>query len=241
MYWLEPDDRTLEGKDMTRRTSATIAGSAYLLYIAIGVTQMVMGKATQATSIPARLALIAEHAASERIDILLTLLTGFIAIALAVSLYGITRDEDNEIAVFGLACRVGEGVVGGFPVTGLGLLWLATLSTASNPLDSASASALAVFLIQLGAWKFAITATLFAVGSTAFCWLLLRGRMIPRLLAWLGVVASVILVIALPLRLVGALDGAIVQLVWLPMAAFEIPVGIWLIVKGVAPPLRERQ
>ena len=220
---------------MTRRTSATIAGSAYLLYIAIGITQMVMGRATQANSIPARLALIAEHAASERLDILLTFLTGFIAIALAVSLYGITRDEDDEIAVFGLACRVGEGVVGGFPLTSLGLLWLATVPAGANAPDSASAHTLAAFLIQLGGWKFVISATLFAVGSTAFCWLLLRGRMIPRPLAWLGVIASVLLVIALPLRLVGVLDSTLAQIIWLPMAAFEIPVGVWLIVKGVAP------
>ena len=33
-----------------------------------------------------------------------------------------------------------------------------------------------------------------AIG-TAFCWLLLRGRMIPSPLAWLGVIASVLLML----------------------------------------------
>src|SRR5712691_3715900 len=42
--------------------------------------------------------------------------------------------------------------------------------------------------------------TFFAVGSTLFCWLLLRGRMIPAALAWLGVLASVLLVVILPLQ-----------------------------------------
>jgi len=37
----------------------------------------------------------------------------------------------------------------------------------------------------------------FAVGSTLFSWLLLRGRMIPVTLASLGVVASVMLVVLL--------------------------------------------
>ena len=59
--------------------------------------------------------------------------------------------------------------------------------------------------------------------------------MIPRSLAWRGVIASVLLVIALPLRLVGVVDSTVAQIIWLPMAAFEIPVGVWLIVKGVAP------
>jgi hypothetical protein len=31
---------------------------------------------------------------------------------LAVTLYGITRDEDHELAMLGLVCRVAEGVLG---------------------------------------------------------------------------------------------------------------------------------
>src|SRR6185503_9119401 len=41
----------------------------------------------------------------------------------------------------------------------------------------------------------------FAVGSTLFSWLLLRGRMIPIPLAWLGVLASAFLVILITLQL----------------------------------------
>ena len=48
----------------------------------------------------------------------------------------------------------------------------------------------------------------FAVGSTLFCWLFLRGRLIPAALAWLGVFASVLLVVALPLQYAGLLGGA---------------------------------
>ena len=75
-----------------------------------------------------------------------------------------------------------------------------------------------------------------AVGSTIFSWLLLRGRMIPISLAWLGVVASVLLVVLLPLRLAGVLSGLVTQLMWIPMAAFEIPLGLWLLIKGIASP-----
>ena len=54
-------------------------------------------------------------------------------------------------------------------------------------------------------------------------------------LAWLGVFASVLLVVALPLQLAGFLRGAVTQLVWIPMAVFEIPLGVWPLGKGVAP------
>jgi hypothetical protein len=72
------------------------------------------------------------------------------------------------------------------------------------------------------------------VGSTAFAYLLLRGRMIPVALASLGVVASVLLVIALPLRLAGWLHEPIASLVWLPMLVFEVPLALWLLARGVA-------
>jgi hypothetical protein len=81
-----------------------------------------------------------------------------------------------------------------------------------------------------------MAASFFAMGSTLFSWLLLRGRMIPVPLAWLGVVASVLLVAGLPLQIAGTVSGPITQLMWLPMAAFEIPLGVWLLVKGVRSP-----
>jgi hypothetical protein len=135
-----------------------------------------------------------------------------------------------------LTCRVGEGVIGGiFIPTTLGLLALATDAGANAP-DTAAAHALGSFLLTACAWNPIIAATFFAVGSTLFSWLLLRGRMIPVALAWLGVLASVVMVVGLPLQLVGVLPDSVTWLMWIPMAAFEIPLGLWLLIKGVAMP-----
>lgn len=79
----------------------------------------------------------------------------------------------------------------------------------------------------------------FALGSLLFCLLLLRGRVIPVGLAWLGVIASALLVVILPLQLAGLLGGSmswgasITWLVWLPMLGFEVPLALWFMVKGV--------
>lgn len=78
------------------------------------------------------------------------------------------------------------------------------------------------------------SAIFFAVGSLIFSWLLLRGRMIPVALAWLGVLASVLWVVGLPLQLIGVLPDSVTWFIYLPMAAFEIPFALWLIIKGVA-------
>jgi hypothetical protein len=64
--------------------------------------------------------------------------------------------------------------------------------------------------------------------------------MVPVPLAWLGVIASILLVVILPLQLAGILRGPITEAVWLPMLAFEVPLGLWLIVKGVAMPPRRQ-
>jgi hypothetical protein len=176
---------------------------------------------------------MAEHSTDVGLVVLLLLLQAFSALVLAVTLHAITRDQDPDLALLGLVCRVTEGVIGGLSVPSvLALFWLATVTGAKAPEPSA-AQALGAYLLQGSA---ALPATFFAVGSTFFAYLFLRGRMIPVLLAWLGVVASALLVVALPLQLAGFLHGMITQLVWLPMAAFEIPLAFWLLVKGVAAP-----
>lgn len=82
----------------------------------------------------------------------------------------------------------------------------------------------------------------FAVGSLLFCLLFLRGRVIPTGLAWLGVIASVLLVVILPLQLAGLFGGAmswsasVTWLVWLPMLVFELALSLWLLIRGVAGP-----
>ena len=134
-----------------------------------------------------------------------------------------------------MLCRVAEAIIGALSVPGtLALLWLATVSGDGAP-DVAATHTLAAYLMR-GDMPF--TATFFAVGSTLFAWLLLRGRMIPVLLGWIGVFASVLLVICLPLQLVGFLHGPLIQWMWLPMFFFEVPLALWFLIRGVAPPWR---
>ena len=224
-------NRTVE---TSRQFYARLAGFTFLFYIAAGITSVVLfNRGTSAVGTAAILARVAEHASDVRVTILLELLECFSALVLAVALYGITRDEDHELAMLALACRVGEGVLGaiGIPNT-LGLLWLATAGAGAGAPDVATANALGTFSL-MPAQSAMIGAPFFAVGSTIFSYLLLRGRMVPVPLAWLGVLASVLLVVALPLQLAGFLKGT--WYVWMPMLVFEVALALWLLIKGVAP------
>ncbi len=222
---------------MTRRTNARIAGFTYLLYIATAFPAMVLfERAARADGIAARVAAIAAHASDARLVVLLLVLDCVVALVLAVGLYGITRDQDHDLALLAFSCRVGEGVVAAIPALAtLGLLWLATAEAGKAAPDAPSAQALAGFLLKVRVWGTNISATFFAVGSTLFSWLLLRARAVPVPLAWLGVVASVPLVLVFPAQLIGFLDGQIGLFIAIPMLVFEVVLGLWLLFKGVAP------
>lgn len=216
---------------MTHTANAKVAGVAFLVYIAAGIALMLLyGRATEGEAVAAQLAAIVQHGFEMRITVLLNVITSLSALVLAVSLFAITRETDADVAMLGLTCRVAEGVVGFGAASTRGLLWLASGAQAGMPGDAAP-QLLGAYLLKSGAWSG--SAMFFAVGSLAFCWLMLRGRIVPVALAWLGVLASLLLVVCLPLQLAGFLSGPIAAYMWLPMLAFEVPLALWLIVKGV--------
>jgi hypothetical protein len=220
---------------MTRRTNGRLAGAAFLLYIAFGISSMVvMGRASGGADPLARIANIAGHPGLVHLNAVLVLLEAVCAIVLAVTLWALTREQDAEVAMLGLVFRTAEGVMGGLSVQrSLNLLWLAGVRSTNAPSGDVARS-LAAFVFQ-GASSDA-SSILFALGSSCFSWLLLRGRMVPAWLAGLGVFASLLLVAVLPLDLAGVVHGSYVQAVWIPMAVFEVVLAAWLLAKGAAAP-----
>ena len=223
------ESRTAE---TSRQFYARLAGFTILFYMVVGMASVLLyQRATDAEGNTAILARIAEHATELRVAMLLELLECFSALVLAMALYRITRDEHHELAMLAMACRVGEGVLGavGIPNT-LGLLWLATAGAGAGAPDVVNA--LGAYLL-MPAPTALIGGPFYAVGSMIFSYLFLRGRMVPVPLAWLGVLASVLLVIGVPLQLAGFLAGPVTGYMWLPVIVFQIALALWLLVKGV--------
>ena len=216
---------------MTRTANARIAGFTFLAYIAATIASMVIfNHAAGGESIPEKLAAISEHTGSMRVVILLAVVQAFAALVLAVTLYAVTRDQDRDLALLAMACRLTEGVIGAFSAsTTLALLWAAT-SSGFGASGTSAMQALGGYLLRDDS---AVGAIFFAVGSALFAYLLLRGRLIPVALAWLGVAASILLVVGLPAQIANLINPAVASLMWLPMLAFEIPLGLWLLIKGV--------
>lgn len=223
---------------MTRTTSARIAGFTFLFYAAIGICgdllmRHTFGGGGDATT----LARFGEHATEVRIDILIKVLEAFSAFVLAVALYGITRDEDHELAMLGMICRVAEGVLGTLSIQSyLGLVWLAKAAVGPSALDFSTTNALRTFLL-MPVPSVPVGTIFFAVGSTIFYYLLLRGRMVPVSIAGLGLFASGLLVAALPLQVAGFPTGPLTGYCqWLPALVAQTVLALWLLIKGVATP-----
>src|SRR5713101_1352884 len=81
-------------KPMTRTTNARLAGFTFLAYIATGIASMVLfAQAATGANAAAKLASIAQHATEVRLSAVLTLLTFFEAVVLAVTLFALTYEE----------------------------------------------------------------------------------------------------------------------------------------------------
>jgi hypothetical protein len=227
---------------MTRTTNAKIAGFTYLFYAAIGICiELLMHQARGVDGGAAELVRIGQYATNVRLSILIVVLECVAALVLGVTLYGITRVEDHELAVLGLVCRVAEGVLGTLRIPNyLGLLWLAKPEGGTGAPDIPTTNALRTFLL-MPVPSVPIGAIFFAVGSLIFSYLLLRGRFVPVSIAWLGVFASGLLAVALPLQLAGFPTGPLSGYSqWLPALVFQVALALWLLIKGVSTPATVR-
>lgn len=220
---------------MTRTTNARLAGFTFLFYIGAGIAALVLfRRASAGDGVEERLASLAQHPLLTGGTLLLDLAQCFAALILGVTLYALTRDVDRDLALLALAARFAEGMVvaAGIAKTRT-LLWIATAGLGAP--SGAAAQPLAASLFHGDP---TLAAILFAAGSTLFCWLFLAGRWVPRSLAWLGLVASLLLLAGLPLQLAGWVRTPWMMMLWLPMLAFEVPFALWLLLRSGAPTAR---
>lgn len=213
---------------MSERSAARLAGALFLLVIAV-VLASSAAAGSGAGGIAERLDDIATNPSGLRLSIVLLAVAGVATLGLAAMLHAITRRQDPSLAAFALACRAVES--GLYAVQILGAMLLLSLSRQRT----GSARDLGAATVDIAAWSTNVGACFFAVGSAVFAYLLLRSRAIPRPLASLGLLASLLLAVSVPVQsAAGAVtaDGAGI-LLWLPMLAFEITAGGWLLIKGL--------
>lgn len=160
-------------------------------------------------------------------SVVLEITLAFTCVGTAVALYPIARRVSEPLALGFVASRTIEAAM--ILVGALALMALVDLGPASMAAPALVALHDAAFLVG-PAFMSSINALLLGT-------VMLRGRLVPRIIPIIGLVGGPLLL----LSSYGVVLGAWTQLspvgaaTALPIAAWELSLGLWLIIKGVRP------
>lgn len=167
---------------------------------------------------------------------LLEILTAAAGVGTAVALYPITRRVSRTAAIGFVTSRVVEAAL--ILVGVLGILTIVTLQHHFAGATGAQAQALGVTgesLVAMRQWTFLLGPGVMAgVNDLLLGYILYRSRLVPRVIAIIGLVGAPLILISDTVTIFGgwAQISAAATLFALPVAVFELSVGVWLTVKG---------
>src|ERR1700722_1960839 len=168
---------------------------------------------------------------------LLEVIMALASIGTAVTLYPVVKRQNEGVALGFVAARVLEA---GMIFTGVvSLLSLVTLRQDLGGAAGANAAA----LVTAGAshvavynWTFLLGQTLMpGINALLLGSLLYRSRLVPRVIPALGLIGAPLLICTVIATLFGGIKLGSPELAALPVAAWELSLGVWLVVKGFRP------
>jgi hypothetical protein len=167
----------------------------------------------------------------------LELIVALAGIGTAVTLYPVVKRQNEGAALGFVTARVLEAVM---IFTGVvSLLSLVTLRQALGGAAGANAAA----LVTAGASHVAVYNWTFLLSQSlmpAFSALLLgsvmyRSRLVPRIIPLVGLIGAPFLICTVIVTLLGGMKLGSPQLAAVPVAAWELSLGLWLVIKGFRP------
>jgi uncharacterized protein DUF4386 len=169
----------------------------------------------------------------------LEVIVALAGIGTAVTLYPVVKRQHEGLALGFVTARVLEGVM---IFTGVvSLLSLVTLRHDLGGTTGANAAALVTAGASHAAvykWTFLLSQSLMpGINALLLGSLMYRSRLVPRIIPALGLIGGPLLIIAVFATLFGqhtSLSG-LAALPVIPVAAWELSLGVWLTVKGFRP------
>ncbi len=172
-----------------------------------------------------------------RVGIATDLIGGAGNAAFAVAFYVMLKPVGSATALLAAFWRLGEAVILGHMT--LNSMIVVHILSHSDRLAAFSVGQLQTLAsIYLGAQgaEFAIGLVFYALGSTLFCYLLLKSRYVPRVLAWWGLLGSVVALFSSLTIIVFPTASSIAPNCHILVGTFEIATGSWLLVRGIGLP-----
>lgn len=243
--------RTLREDAFSPRRAARIAGAAFLITNATAIFSefLVRSRLIVDGDAASTASNIVAHAQLFRVAIVCDLLTCAGVVILNLALYELLAPVHRSLARLASFWRLTESAVYG-AITVSNFVVLSVLTTADylQAFDARQVQALASLFVGARTSGFWIAMLFLLLGSTIYCYLLVRSRYVPKALALFGVIGSALGVLSVIVRILfpafvaatfAAVQGlpavalALLAVIVVPIFSFEFTLGLWLLVKGV--------
>ncbi|HSC08197.1 MAG TPA: DUF4386 domain-containing protein [Steroidobacteraceae bacterium] len=226
---------TTVSEPATQARVARLAGALYLVQMATGVFAEVFVRGSLVVrGDPAQTAQnIIDSERFFRLGIASDIVCYTAVLVATWALYVLLRSVDRNLAVLAVLLRLMELALH-FNVTTQSLTALRLLSGADYlaAIDPAELQAFAQLAIGIQGTGMNTGFILLGLGSAIFAYLFFKSSYIPRILAGLGVFASLVLS-AYAFTIIMFPKAAALQIVpMLPMGIYEVGLGLWLLFKG---------
>jgi hypothetical protein len=167
----------------------------------------------------------------------LEVIAALAAIGTAVTLYPVVKRQNEGIALGFVTARVLEAVM---IFTGVvSLLSLVTLRQDLGAAAGADAAALVTTSaahVAIYKWTFLLSQSLMpGINALLLGSLMYRSRLVPRIIPAMGLIGAPLLIGTVIATLFGVLKLGSPELAAVPVAAWELSLGVWLVVKGFRP------
>lgn len=171
-----------------------------------------------------------------RLGLTFELLTVAGVIPLLAGLYVVLKPVNARLAVLGAAWRLIENaLLAVLPLASFTALVLIGGGDFMRSLDRAAAGDLAYALLRVHGQSFQAGFLFLGLGQIVFSLLWWRSRYVPRWLAGLGIAGSAIMTaMAIGILIWPPLYGRVGMAYMAPMGAYEIALGLWLLIRGIA-------
>ena len=211
--------------DPEQQRAARIAGFLYLLMMVTGVFAEAW----------ARGSLLGGGERLFRFGTVSDLVTFAGDVVLLWALYVVLRPVNRNLALLAAFWRITEcAILAVIMMSDFAAFRLLSGSAYLNVFGMPQLQALARFFVALQGDGYRIGLFFFGLGSTAFAYLWLRSRYIPRALAAWGIFSSLIVAIVVPATMIfPRLATALGPAWYVPIMTFEIALGFWLLIRGI--------
>jgi hypothetical protein len=221
--------------DSSQRKAARVAGLAYVLIIVFAMLDLIFiesklivsgNDAVTVTNIIANELLF-------RISVANDIIMYVLVVILSLALYVILKTVNKNLALSALFLRFGEGIIGGVVILLSGLIPLLLLNR-ETVFNTEQLQSLVGLFLDVSTVGLHIVMIFMGLGGIIFCYLFLKAKYVPRILAVWGIITYLtMLILSFAGILLPNIPEMITSALYAPGGLFEVIFGLWLLFKGV--------